>query len=1014
MAADINNLAANTPDLNDFMVLFNTDDDTADTPLQLLDIKSNYYDIDDIHVSIPENVSFKYKTIHINIQSLPDKFDKLKLFLHRLKDAHLTIDFILLCETFLTANNAEMYQIPGYKFIHKSRSSLTRGGVGMYIRDDISFKLRDDIAIFHEGEFESIFIETTRNQNSTIVGEIYRIPNTNEQVSLNRYETVLEPLQNINKEIIIGTDQNFDYLKINTHNNTADLLNIFFACGLVPCITKPTRITHTTATLIDNLYVKPQRESKLHSGIILYELADHLPVFVFSGKESASKSKDPLTFKHRQLNANVMEKIKSNLDGLDWDFLYHMDIDSAYSTFSAKLKNTINHFAPEKTVVIPYKLVIRDPWVTKGMLKSSKTLDKLFRANLKKPLGHISCVKYTQYRNLFNTIKRTSKQTYYANLLQTYKHDIKNTWKTIRSLIGRSNDKTNISSTFKFNNTRTSDSSQIANEFCKYFTNVGKEYASAIPNAKNPYHTYLNDRLSKSIFFAPTDPDEIFRIITALKNKKSTGHDNISSFFLKVINQQVSVPISILVNKSLELGLVPDVMKIAKVIPIYKAKEHDQFSNYRPISLLPTISKILERVVHKRVYGFLNSNNVFYSSQYGFRSNHSTIDALTEFVQDTLNAFENHEYTLGIFLDLSKAFDTIDHSILLKKLEHYGIRGIALEWFRSYLSERTQYVSYNNTISDMKCITCGVPQGSVLGPLLFIIYTNDLSNSLTRAKSIIFADDTTVYKSSSLLSELYSDINSDLESLADWFCANKLSLNTGKTNYVLFSRKSVTTCLKITIGSKQIDRMKYVKFLGIWVDEKLEWSVHVENCKAKLSSSLYALNSSKNYLSSNQLLMLYNAIVYPYLSYGVLLWGSIFKSLCNKIITMQKKAVRIIAHASYYAHTHSIFQQFKILKFDDIYNLHLGKYMYQHLNMTLPVPLLNKYTLNRDIHAHNTRQSNKLHKLSRRTTLVANSFINRGLDYWNALPIDVRLCHTQKFFNKRLKLYLTTAYGSDV
>jgi hypothetical protein len=160
--------------------------------------------------------------------------------------------------------------------------------------------------------------------------------------------------------------------------------------------------------------------------------------------------------------------------------------------------------------------------------------------------------------------------------------------------------------------------------------------------------------------------------------------------------------------------------------------------------------------------------------------------------------------------------------------------------------------------------------------------------------------------------------------------------------------------------------------------------------------------------------MLYDAIVYPYISYGVLLWGSIFKSLCNKIITMQKKVVRIIAHASYYAHTHSIFQQFKILKFDDIYNLHLGKYMYQHLNMTLPVPLLNKYTLNRDIHAHNTRQSNKLHKLSRRTTLVANSFINRGLDYWNALPIDVRLCHTQKFFNKRLKLYLTTAYGSDV
>lgn len=447
-----------------------------------------------------------------------------------------------------------------------------------------------------------------------------------------------------------------------------------------------------------------------------------------------------------------------------------------------------------------------------------------------------------------------------------------------------------------------------------------------------------------------------------------------------------------MVNKSLEEGAVPDSLKLAKVIPIYKAKDKSDFSNYRPISLLPTISKILEKIVHKRTYHFLKTSDIFYKSQYGFREKHSTIHAVSEFINDVNYSLENKETTLSVFLDLSKAFDTINHNILLKKLEFYGIRGQPLKWFNSYMTNRTQYTQYDKCVSGRQNLTCGVPQGSVLGPLLFIIYTNDLPCCLQNSKGILFADDTTVYSSNKNLRDLYKYLNDDLKCLNDWFMANKLSLNVNKTNCMLFSntRSVINEEYKLRIGNDKIEQQSCVKFLGVFIDDKLNWHEHINNCKSKLSSAIYAINRVKRLVPDTVLKTLYYSLVYSHLSYGIILWGSTYATHINKLVTMQKKIVRAISNAEYNEHAHPFFLELNLLKLNDIYTIEMAKFMYKYVNKDLPEPLSNIFVNTHHIHDHNTRQSTFMRPFKSRLNTTFNSVLSKGPRIWNALPVGLQ------------------------
>ncbi len=528
--------------------------------------------------------------------------------------------------------------MPGFNLVQKIRTGRARGGVAIYVRDNIKYKLRDDISIFCEGEFESVFIEIINDTRNTIVGEVYRVPNTDERKSIEMFDNIINKIQQTNKHVIIGTDQNFDYLKLSEHKNTSDLLDCFVGGGLVPCVTRPTRVTHSSATLIDNIYISAEYYKECFSGILINDMSDHFPLIAGVACKTDNK-KEPLTFKSRKFTDETFRNMEQCLNQVDWEFLNNDNIDNAYCAFIDKLKECIDLNAPEEITSIPYNKIIREPWVTKGILKSSSVLSKLYRKKKRHEPGHEATIHYNRYRNVFNITKRKARELYYSNLLHQARDDIKKTWRILSPLIGKQKHKEPILNEFLINNEIVTNSDTISNSFSTFFANVGKNLQSSIPRSVNAYESYLNtDRPTNSVFFNPVTEYEVQCVLNEIKNKKSTGHEGISNFILKNIGGSILKPLCNLINMSLVSGYVPDILKVAKILPLYKNKEKNLLNNYWPVSLLPSLSKILEKVVHKRVYTFLNENNRLYQKQNGFRKKNSTIDAVTECVKDTLLA----------------------------------------------------------------------------------------------------------------------------------------------------------------------------------------------------------------------------------------------------------------------------------------------------------------------------------------------------------------------------------------
>ncbi len=587
----------------------------------------------------------------------------------------------------------------------------------------------------------------------------------------------------------------------------------------------------------------------------------------------------------------------------------------------------------------------KSKWITQGILNSICFRDDLHLKLKKAATGSAIHDSYKRNLSTYNVILRKSirsaKKQYYENLFQKYKNDIRKTWSTINNILHKNKKNKKFPEYFKGNDENITNKLEIANKFNMFFTNIGPDLANEIKvNSNLQFHNFLKNKHNFSFQFKDVTEETVGEIIDKLKPKTSFGWDGLSMKLVKHTKIDLLVPVTAIINQMLFSGIFPDSLKIARVIPLHKKDDNTVFTNYRPISLLPVFSKIFEKVIFIQLYKYLNSNKLLYSSQYGFREGHSTEFAALEMIDRVVQQMDNDEIPINIFLDLSKAFDTLDHKILLHKLKHYGIKDKSLKLFQSYLFDRKQFVEYDGTKSDTLSITTGVPQGSVLGPLLFIIYVNDIAFASNIFKMVVYADDTTL--SSTLTTcnitkaNRYDNrcINHELEKINMWFKLNKLSLNASKSKYMIFhAYQRPIDHIVIKMNDIVIEKVQNFNFLGIMVNEHLDWKVHGDHISNKISKSVGIINRLKHFIPLNVKLMLYNSLILSYLNYGILCWGY---KCGDRLIKLQKKAVRVMTLSKYNAHTEPILKVLNILKISDILKLQELKFYYKWVNNSVP------------------------------------------------------------------------------
>lgn len=956
--------------------------------------------------------------LHINGRSLHRSFDDIVAFLSKLA---FSVDFLLISETWLDPALVHGYKINGYQMIHAIPDSSFLGkGCAIYIKEDIFpyCKTLDDLCM-KQLEYQSLFVHVKRPNSSFIVGTTYRSPSYPLDVFLPSLESTLCTLSQFNTSCFWGGDWNVNLFNYGESNETRIFLNCFSAYGFSPSITIPTRISNIppySSTLIDNIFCNVP-SSVTYNGTVCTAIADHLAVFCVTNftENYKREHKRPMakTFDFRkgeELKQNVASKLTTYLDIDDPE----QGAFILVSTIQEEMGKLSSRSSRRHTPV--------QPWITPSLVKCIERRNKLLKQFLKDKTPENE-QRFRKYRNVLRLSLRHAKKIYYSKQFQKHAGNPRLLWNNLKEVSKISTQSSQLPSEFKLGNKQSSDPNIIAEEFNAYFSQVGPNLAQKLGHSSiDPLDYMRNIQVSETMSFDCVNESVICGIVSTLK-ETAGGLDDINVKVIKLLLPVISPILTHLINLCLSKCVFPSIFKQAVIVPIYKSGDRSLFSNYRPISLLPVLSKILETVMYIQLNDFCNVNNLFYQNQFGFRSGHSTympIALLHDFITSSI---ADGNKAAGIYLDLARAFDTVDISILLKKLTRYGIGEEAHDLLKSYLTERTHRLRYNDTVSGDCEVKCGVPQGSVLGPLLFLIYMNDIPWACNEANILLFADDTALLYKAPTLTELQNKVDRSFPKICQWLKANRLTLSVPKTLYQVYPA-STSDDLEILVENSPLKRSSSVKYLGVIIDDQLKFKYHINSIVATCNRILGILHRAKFFLNKDLLLLLYNALILPHLTYCSVIWGSNFKTNLIPLVTMQKRAIRLITNSNYLAHTSSLFRELRLLKLHDIVAHQILLVLHDFLYDRLPLSLSSKLSLHEP--SHSTRR--KYH-FSERISSSEGSYISnyritkyrqhvlfcRGPVLWNSIitpkiPDLKNIPVSKTFFKKCLKIIFIDSY----
>lgn len=747
---------------------------------------------------------------------------------------------------------------------------------------------------------------------------MYRSPShSNIDKFIRSVDNVIDNVKQFQQIILIG-DINIDIKADNDDSRSSDYMNLLASHGLFPTHYLPTR----DKKCLDHCFVKLKAPSK--TIVCNSTVTDHSSIVLSLSTGPKCENSSP-RFRKTISYDNVIEE----LSRIDWTVLFKdKNANDATNIFLHKLIVTMKNNTT--MTAIPRNKRILKPWVTCGLLRCIKNRDRLHKKLKTDPDNVILKITYLRYRNTCNNTLKHLKNAYFKSQMQKYKLNIKKQWQCIKDLCYMNTKKT-VSHELLNLKTSAEESIHYVN---KYFSKIGSQLANFIieRNSKKsntmPAHHIADDYNGLNSFvLLATDENEIKRTIQNLKNSNSTGWDGIPANIFKIGINVLTTPITAICNKCFEEGSFPSALKKSVLIPIHKSGDTDDVSNYRPISLLPTLSKILEKLINIRIRDYLQKEKILSKQQFGFRNHISTSDAVYDLTSNIVKHLDAGKKCLALFLDLAKAFDTVSVPLLLSKLTKIGIRGLQHKLFSEYLTNRTQSVQIGDHLSEEENINFGVPQGSILGPTLFLIYINELCNlNLPNAHIVSYADDTALLFTGNSWLEANLNANAGFKVVTDWLDWNLLTLNISKTKYIAFSIRSdgqpPPSTLRIIshrcqqpLGCSCLEIMPTteIKYLGVHIDKHLNWKSHIQSLSGRIRKLIYIFKTLRQVCDIGQIMSVYYALAQSIITYCISSWGGCPKSTLITMERAQRALLKVMFFKPYRYTTSELYKEIPIL-----------------------------------------------------------------------------------------------------